>query len=150
MSAAPRLLVIALLLADQTSKMIALKRLAGAGSVPVIPGFFHLTLVWNTGSLWGIGRTWPWFWTGFNLVASVLLYLWLWRMSRLGDFRRWPTALLLAGALGNLVDRLGRGAVVDFLDFSIAGWHWPAFNLADSCLTVGILWLASLAFRPAG
>lgn len=103
--------------------------------------FFNLVLVFNSGAafsfLAGAGGWQKWFFVGLALVISA----WLLSMLRQHTTERLlPTALslVLGGALGNVIDRLRFGAVVDFLDFHIAGWHWPAFNVADSAITIGV------------
>jgi signal peptidase II len=78
---------------------------------------------------------------GATLAAIVVIMVFFWRARK---DQKWLTvglALILGGAVGNLVDRIRLGFVIDFLDFSIKGYHWPAFNLADSAVTIGTLWL---------
>ena len=95
-------------------------------------------------ALWLAPTGWPWLLAGFALAVAAALGVWLWRVGE----RRIAIALGLAigGALSNVVDRLRWGAVIDFLDFHAFGWHWPAFNLADAAITIGVggLVLASL------
>jgi len=118
-------------------------------SHPVIPGFFNLTYVRNTGAAWGMLG-------GQNAVLTVLSVVILalmivFRRSFLG--RTWEhrlsLALLIGGVAGNLLDRVRLGWVTDFLDFHVRGWHWPAFNIADAAICVGVglyimsaLWVA--------
>lgn len=118
-----------------------------------VTGFFDLVLVLNRGVSFGVLGGAP-AWVGaalivFAVVLSILLSVWMWR----ADSRLLATALgcVIGGALGNVIDRVRFGAVVDFLDFHIAGYHWPAFNVADSAITVGVvlLILESLKPRPA-
>lgn len=106
-----------------------------------VTDFFNLVLVFNSGAafsfLAGAGGWQKWFFVGLALVIS----LWLLSMLRQHATERLlPAALslVLGGALGNVIDRLRFDAVVDFLDFHIAGWHWPAFNVADSAITLGV------------
>lgn len=114
--------------------------------------FFNLVLVFNSGAafsfLAGAGGWQKWFFVGLALVISA----WLLSMLRQHAAERLlPAALslVLGGALGNVIDRLRFGAVVDFLDFHIAGWHWPAFNVADSAITIGVgLMLLHQLFQP--
>lgn len=129
------LLVLAL---DQVTKAWALATLTGQGRVPVTD-FFNLVLVWNPGVSFGIlqsgGEIRRWVLVALALAISVILLFWLRReQSAVSRLAIW---LILAGALGNVVDRVRFGAVVDFLDFHAFGYHWPAFNVADSAIVVG-------------
>lgn len=138
--AGPALFVVVLVL-DQVTKAMALASLdptAGGGPIVVAP-FFNLVLVWNTGvsfgMLAGAGGSSPWILVGLALLISGVVAVWLTRERRaLPKAALW---LVLAGALGNVVDRVRFGAVVDFLDFHAAGYHWPAFNVADSAIVIG-------------
>lgn len=145
----------AVFLADQLSKKWVLGRLSLAQPVPVIPGLLDLTLVLNPGVAFGIfswlPREWRWLVTIFSLAALVLLCLVAVRIgprgSRLGCL---ALGLVFGGAAGNLLDRWRLGVVVDFVDVHWRYYHWPAFNVADAAITVGVVLLASeLAFaRP--
>ena len=121
-------------LADQTSKLYLLARLNDYQSIPVIPNIFHLTLVRNTGIAFGL------FHGGSPvLLAAILLGIFIlaylsFKMRRESVLFRLSFGFILGGAIGNLIDRLVRGAVVDFLDFRI----WPVFNVADSFITIGV------------
>ncbi len=130
----------AVIFADFVSKAWMLAAFQPHESVVVLP-FFNLVLVFNSGAafsfLAGAGGWQKSFFVSLALAISV----WLVVMIRQHVAERLlPTALalVLGGALGNVIDRLRFGAVVDFLDFHIAGWHWPAFNVADSAITVGV------------
>ena len=127
------------LVLDQWSKVAVVQALTYGERVPVLP-IFNLTLAYNPGAAFSFladaGGWQRWFFTGVALVASVVIVVWL--VSLQGQ--RWVAAalaLVLGGALGNLWDRLAHGHVVDFLDFHWGGWHFPAFNLADSAITLG-------------
>lgn len=127
-----------ILVLDFLTKQWALARLTDQGFIEVT-GFFNLVLVWNRGVSFGMfqagseeGR---WLLVGVALVVSAVLVIWLWRERR--SLPRLAIWLILAGALGNVVDRVRYGAVVDFLDFHAFGYHWPAFNVADSAIVVG-------------
>ena len=135
------LLVVAL---DQATKYWAVSALTLHQPVPVIP-FFNLTLMHNTGAAFSLlaeaGGWQRWFFTGLALVVSGLIVYWL------STLRRQPwlsagLALILGGAVGNnLIDRVLHGYVVDFIDVYYQNWHWPAFNIADSAITVGAVLL---------
>ncbi len=145
------------LILDQISKAVFLGILEPGRSVAIIPGFFALTLVTNTGGVFGILRDLD----GapravlFGLLPVVAIALMVWYARSLEDDRRSPLAavgMILGGAAGNLVDRIRWGHVVDFLDAYVGEYHWPAFNLADSAICVGValLLLDGLVSRRAG
>jgi signal peptidase II len=121
-----------------------------------ITGFFNLVLTYNTGVSFGMFQgdaAWkPFFLIAVNVVVSLGLLVWLHKESRSGTGAGLlPVAvgLVVGGALGNAVDRLYLPGVADFLDFHLAGWHWPAFNLADSAIVCGVvLIVADGLFQP--
>jgi len=126
--------------ADQASKWAVVAHFAPPGAPIAVTPFVNLTLVWNTGISFGLlpSAAPAHRWVLIAIAAAIAggLGLWLWRSRA-----RLPAValgLVIGGALANIADRLGRGAVVDFLDFHVAGWHWPAFNLADSGISVGV------------
>jgi signal peptidase II len=138
-------LSLALVLADQASKQLALSTLLLHDSVPVIPGWFDWTLTYNYGAAFSFlsdASGWQrWFFSALAVAISTVLVVWLARLPR-NDWRQaLPFALIIGGALGNLVDRLRFGYVVDFIDLHHSGWHFPAFNLADSGISVGAVLL---------
>jgi len=105
--------------------------------------FFNLVMVWNQGISFGLfnGQSdiGPLLLTGLALVLSAIFAVWLFRSRSL--MQMLAIALVIGGALGNVIDRLRFGAVIDFLDVHAFGYHWPAFNVADSCVVVGVLTL---------
>lgn len=126
-----------LYLLDQATKWLVLAFISTDEMVVVVPGFFNLVQVHNTGAAFGMFKGNNWFFVGLASVALVALYV----MERRGCFTDAPTrvaaALLVSGVLGNLTDRLIHGYVVDFLDVILPWYgHWPAFNVADSCICV--------------
>ena len=133
------LLVIA---ADQATKLWVLAALEPRQVIPVLP-VFNLTLVFNEGAafsfLAGAGGWQRWFFVGLAVVVSTVLVVWLWRLKPEERLTAAGLALIAGGAIGNLIDRLLYGRVVDFLDFYWRSWHWPAFNVADSAITVGAI-----------
>ena len=134
--------------ADQLTKTWALARLDATHPVVVIPEFFHLVLVMNPGVAFGIFAgippRWRWIVTLFSLTALVLLgSLALRILPRGSALARVAIGLVFGGAAGNLLDRWRFGAVVDFLDVFWQTYHWPAFNVADSAITVGVCMLAA-------
>jgi signal peptidase II len=138
---------LAVLILDQLTKYGVLHRLPPGIPVPVIEGFFSLTLVMNPGLAFGMLATTPtgWRWLVALLSIGALAVLAMVGLRMLaGGGRLTPLALglIFGGAVGNLIDRGRFGAVVDFLDFYWRGYHWPAFNVADSAITVGVALLA--------
>lgn len=129
------IIIISAIAADRVSKVICRQYLRPLGSIPVIKGVFHLTYVENTGAAFGMlqGNTWFLILTSV-LVSAVVAYL-IWKVKPENRYVKISLALILGGALGNLVDRVLLGYVVDFLDFRI----WPVFNIADSCVVVGAI-----------
>lgn len=131
------LAVLLILVLDRLTKLWALERLRPRLEIPVLP-FFHLTYVENTGIAFGMFR-------GGNapliVLTAVLIVGLLWWRRRIPEdqrLARWAVTMVVAGAAGNLYDRIAYGFVVDFMDFLV----WPVFNVADSCITVGALLLA--------
>jgi signal peptidase II len=136
------LLVIAL---DQATKYIALTELQPLTPYEVIPGFLSWALAFNTGAafnfLAGAAGWQRWLFTVLALVVSSVLAFWLRRTPR-GDWRNAaPLALIIGGAFGNLIDRLRMGHVTDFILVYYRDWSWPAFNVADSAISVGVVML---------
>ena len=105
-----------------------------------VTGFFNLVLVWNRGVSFGLLNSqsdWmPILLIGIALAISVFLVLWLRRVEH--RLLAVAIGLVLGGAIGNVIDRIRFQAVLDFLDFHAFGYHWPAFNLADSTITIGV------------
>ena len=139
----PALIAGSVILIDQLTKLWVLSTFRLYESVPVIPGFFDLTYITNTGAAFGIlaGDQNIWrqvFFVGMTLVAITVLCFAFRQYRDGGKLYVVAIGLVGGGALGNLVDRLRFGHVVDFLDFYIKGHHYPAFNVADSAITVGV------------
>ena len=136
--------VLTILVLDQLTKMIVDRTMSLHQSIPIIDGFFSLTYVRNTGAAFGIfSGSHEAFRLPFLILVSVLaLGFVVVMLKRLRDEETGLiTALsfIIGGAIGNLVDRVLYGEVIDFLDFYWSNYHWPAFNVADSCITVGVL-----------
>jgi len=136
------LFILVLVIADHLTKAIVSQKIALLTNIRVVPGFFNLTHIRNRGAIFGF----------FSSSGNQLIYilLTLASLAALGlviyYFFKTPTSerfmkislsLILAGALGNLIDRIFRGYVVDFLDFYVKNWHWPSFNIADASITIG-------------
>ena len=141
------LTALVVLVLDLVAKHLALERLLPGRPVPVIDGFFSLTLVMNPGLAFGMladtPAGWRWLVALLSIGALAVLAVVGLRMLPTGG-RLTPLALglIFGGAVGNLIDRARFGAVVDFLDFYWHGYHWPAFNVADASISVGVVLLA--------
>jgi len=124
---------------DQLTKWVVLAFLDLPARPIAMTPFFNLVMVWNRGVSFGmldtLGAVAPWLLSGLALAVVIGLLLWL-RQSE-HAMMAIGLGLVIGGALGNVIDRLRYGAVADFLDFHLAGWHWPAFNLADAGICVG-------------
>ncbi len=135
---------------DQVTKRLALELLVPHQPVPVLPGF-NLTLMFNTGAAFSFlseASGWQrWFFTAVALVVSAAIVVWLQRLPAGSRWLAAALALILGGALGNLWDRLALGHVIDFIQIYYDRWSWPAFNLADSAITVGAVMLVIDALR---
>lgn len=146
------LIVGTLLLLDQLTKTLVVYTLDLHESIPVIGSVFHLTRVHNTGAAFGLLAQAPeWFRQPFFLTATGIavfaLILFLRRTEETNRLVVMAIAAILAGALGNLIDRVVYGEVIDFLDFHWRGYHWPAFNVADSSITLGVMGLLWSSLR---
>ncbi|MEY2906300.1 MAG: hypothetical protein RLZZ408_771 [Verrucomicrobiota bacterium] len=127
-------LIVTLALADQLTKILTLRFIPYQESIPVIPGFFNLTHLHNTGAAFSMLHDNNLF---FILLSSaVFIALIVLRRHFTGLLMQWGWILLLSGIIGNLTDRIRLGHVVDFLDFQFGSYHWPAFNVADSCICI--------------
>ena len=128
-----------MVLADQISKTVVRNTMSLYESIPVIPEFFHLTYVTNDGMAFGINFPLGiYVFSAISIIFTGFLFWYLWSIKDDEIVVRTGVALILAGAIGNLIDRIFLGEVVDFLDFMIGDFHWYVFNLADSCVTVGL------------
>lgn len=131
--------------ADQISKLAALEHIQLHESLPVIDGLLSWTLAFNEGAAFSFlsdaGGWQRWFFTALAIVVSSILVVWLSRTDR-SDWRTaLPLALIIGGAIGNVIDRIRLGHVVDFIDVHYGTWSWPAFNIADSAISVGAVML---------
>lgn len=130
------------LILDQWSKQIVDGSMQLYQSIPVIP-YFNLTYVHNTGAAFSFlsqaGGWQRWFFAALALTVSVVITIWLARLKKHETLLAVALSLVLGGAIGNLIDRLLYGYVIDFLDVYYQEWHWPAFNIADSAITIGVM-----------
>ena len=157
-------IIFGVILLDQITKSILLYLITG--TVPMtgnhwavvgypylmshITDWFNIVFTWNPGAsfslLRNLGEVAPWVITISISVIIVLLFIYM--LRRAGANERLPLAFIIGGALGNLIDRVRFGAVIDFLDLHIGGWHWPAFNVADMFIVIGVgLYIINIVFR---
>ena len=145
------LLVIVL---DQATKYLAETLLVMHQPVPVTPSF-NLMLTYNTGAAFSFladADGWQrWFFLGLGALVSMGLVIWLTRLKSQEKWLAVALALILGGAIGNLIDRAWLGQVIDFIQLYYDRWYWPAFNIADSAITVGavLLVVESLWLQPS-
>ena len=137
---------------DQFSKWYITSTMSLHASYPVIDGFFNITYIRNPGAAFGfLANAAPLFRSGFLItvsVAAIVMILWyLARDRSVGVLLTAALALITGGAAGNLIDRVRFGNVVDFLDVYAGTWHWPAFNVADSAISIGAVLLVVEMFR---
>lgn len=146
-------LALVVVLLDQFTKLWAERALTLYAPVE-ITSFFNLRLVYNPGAAFSFLSTaggWQrWVLSGIALGVGLLIVAWLARLPRRSWLSVTSLGLVLGGAVGNLVDRVRLGQVVDFLDFHYAGLHWPAFNVADAAITVGAVCLIIATFTEHG
>ena len=127
---------------DQASKFIVRGSMALHQSEPVLGDFFRLTYIHNPGAAFGLNVGSPLLHTAFSILAlGILVYLYR-SLTENERLLRLALCLVLGGAVGNIIDRLYLGEVVDFFDFGLGDLRWPIFNFADSFVTVGVLLLA--------
>ena len=140
--------ILLLVLLDQGTKVLVMHSISFQESIPVIPGFFNLTHLYNTGAAFGMLHDSNLFFTVLSSV--VLIALLVMRRHFAGKLMGTGWVLLIAGIIGNVADRIRIGHVVDFLDFQFGSYHWPSFNVADSCICVAAgLFLLSSFLSPS-
>ncbi|MCX8048725.1 MAG: signal peptidase II [Methylohalobius sp.] len=126
---------------DQLSKQWVTTGLSLGESIEVLPGL-RFTYVRNPGAAFSFlaeaGGWQRWFFMGLAAVASAAIIVWLWRLKNERTLEGVGLCLVLGGALGNLIDRARFGYVIDFVDVYYRQWHWPAFNIADAAITLGV------------
>ena len=143
-----------LILLDQLTKWLIQTHIPYGGVIPIIPGFFSLVYVSNTGAAFSIFQGNNFFFVALAVVALVVVLFWLIRdqfnpnkEQRMGVVTKIALSLFVAGIGGNLLDRVLKGSVVDFLDFYFKHYSWPSFNVADSCICVAAALLVLMSFR---
>jgi len=124
----------AVIFLDQITKYLIINNLSFYDSIEVFP-FLHVVSLRNAGAAFGSFKS---FGSGFFIAISIGAILFVINLLIKGMYNTFGLSLVLGGAIGNLIDRIRFGNVVDFVDFNIGSFHWPAFNVADSALTIGI------------
>jgi len=139
-------IILSVLVVDQSTKIIISQTIRPYTNISVIPGFFNLTHIHNRGAIFGFfSRSGGPFVSILLTVASLaalsfVIYYFI-KTPPTEKMMKISLSLILGGALGNLVDRVFKGYVIDFADFYMRQWHWPAFNVADASITIGALCL---------
>jgi len=129
---------------DQITKLAIKDRFLLEESLEIFGDVLRFTYIQNPGMAFGISFGSPRFFTIFASVASVIILIYLYRMRRERFHSRLSLALILGGAIGNLIDRFAYGKVIDFIDIGFKNTRWPVFNVADSAVTIGMIILVSL------
>lgn len=131
--------IAAVLIFDQVSKLWIIHSVMAPPRSIEINSFLNIVMVWNTGISFGMFNEGVSVWVMAALAGIIILVLMIWFFRSDRIRQRIALGLIIGGALGNLIDRLYYGAVADFLDFHFNDWHWPAFNIADSGITIGAI-----------
>ena len=142
------LVFLIILCADQVSKQIMLDLLFDPPRYIEVGLNLNLVPVWNSGMSFGfLSDGGLWVRVGLTALAFLVGGWFVWVLPQLDRLQRLAGAIITGGAIGNAIDRLRFGRVVDFIDFHIGAWHWPAFNIADTAITIGAgLWAYSILF----
>ncbi|WP_068545763.1 signal peptidase II [Thalassotalea crassostreae] len=143
-------LAVVFFILDQVTKQAVVALMDYREVIPVMP-FFNLTHVYNPGAAFSFladqGGWQRWFFTAIAAGVSVALVVWLAKTPKKDTLISISFALILSGAMGNLIDRMMYGYVIDFLDFYVGNKHWPAFNVADSAIFIGAALMIIDAFK---
>ena len=135
---------------DQVSKWLMVSRLSLYETVIVMP-YFNLTMAHNEGAAFSFlaqaGGWQRWFFIWLALIISVVLLVWLAKLKPTEKLEAISLSLILGGALGNVIDRISYGYVIDFIDLYIGHNHWPVFNIADSAICIGAILLVADSFK---
>jgi signal peptidase II len=146
-------LSVTVVVVDQLSKLWIDSNLPLHARLPLIDGFFDLTLAYNAGAAFSFladaGGWQRWFFTILSTVVTLILVVWLKRLPAHEKTNAVALALIIGGAIGNLIDRIVYGHVIDFLLVYYQQWSWPAFNVADSAISVGVVLMLLAMFRSS-
>jgi len=143
------LIAITVIILDQASKLVIARSIHYYESISVINGFFNLVNVTNRGMAFGLmnrpnaGMS-MYFLIAVTIIAIIMIIVWFTTLKQSDRKLLFGLSLILGGAAGNLIDRIRLKGVIDFIDIHIGSYHWPAFNVADSAITVGAIWIAVL------
>jgi signal peptidase II len=145
-------LAVVVILIDQATKLLVIRRISEHDVIPIIPGFLNLTHSTNAGVAFGMFSESPALWktvllTAVSLGLLVIVMVMVWRARQLGLLAGSGLSMILGGALSNLADRIRAGAVVDFLDAYFRSYHWYTFNVADAAIVVGAGFLVIHLFQ---
>lgn len=142
------LLALVVILLDQWSKWLVVTKMALREQIPMIDDFFYLTSHRNRGAAFGILQDQRWLFISITTIVIIFIVIYLWKVRK----QFWLSlslSLVLGGAIGNLLDRIRNGEVVDFFHFQFGTYHFPIFNVADSMIVIGVVILAFLTiFSP--
>jgi len=147
------LIAVAVFIADRLSKLWIVAHIPSGQDIRIIPHFFWLTHVYNNGAAFSLFADTPspdrvrWMLVAFSVIAILIVLMVLWKMGRMLNMTSVALALILGGAAGNLYGRLASRYVIDFLSFNLFGYHYPDFNVADSCIVIGACLLLIEVFR---
>lgn len=147
------LISVAVFVLDRLSKQWIIHHIISGQEITIIPRFFHLSHVYNNGAAFSLFSDTPspekvrWMLIGFSIIAIAIVLLVFLKVGRRVSLTSIALALVLGGAIGNLYDRLAYRYVIDFLAFNIFGYHYPDFNVADSCIVIGAAFLLIEVFR---
>ncbi|HKJ91267.1 MAG TPA: signal peptidase II [Oceanipulchritudo sp.] len=149
------LILLAILISDQVTKWIivefsgfVLGLYPPFGGLEIVPGFFNLVYAVNYGAAWGMLEGFSWLLITLAVVVLVLIAAFRNELGFQDPVNQICFGLISGGIVGNTIDRIFRGHVVDFLDFHLPWYRWPTFNIADSAIVIGTLWYIYLQFRP--
>lgn len=134
------IIIVLIVALDQFTKYVIVNKIVFGEVIPVLDNFFYLTYWENKGAAWGILQNGRYFFIVLTSIVIVIMAYFLYKADN--NYLKVSLALVLGGALGNLVDRVRMGSVVDFLDFYIGSYHFPTFNVADTFVVIGTFLLA--------
>ncbi|MDA3799949.1 MAG: signal peptidase II [Kiritimatiellae bacterium] len=133
------LLILFVVFSDQLVKFIINKNLALHQEIVVIPGFFNINYVRNTGAAWGIFSSLTWLLGLLSALAFIAIIIFRHKIFENNIWHKVAYVLLAAGIAGNMIDRIKNGYVIDFLHFYFQNYHYPSFNIADSAICIGVV-----------
>ena len=136
-------IAILIVILDQFTKFLIKNNLQSNESIPIIKNIFHLTYVANTGSAFGLFKGMNLFFILFSIIVIFVIFYYLKQIKKKDRLMLFSLGLLLGGTIGNLIDRIAYGSVIDFIDFRV----WPVFNIADSAVTISVILLIILLWK---